>query len=437
MEGARGTQLVLTPEDGYTIVSAYREAEEILRRQDVFVAQGGRGEQAVEFVHDTLIDLDGEAHAVQRRLLTKAVSPGNISKYEVILDHAVDRHLGECTARQPDDGSAVTFDLVEFSRRIFWHFGARMVGIDDIDGQDRLDRLEALAVPALEGVTVLFSLKDHDEVVRVAREASAQFRNEFYLASRDRRLGMLERIAFGGLDESELPADMLSLLLRAHPDSAHDAAVMRQCLVVLGASVSSTVSLLCHGLAELEAWLKAHPEDTGRIQDHRFIARLMDETIRLHRTGSPYTTRRATAEVTLVATGRRIAQDAQVAVDLRQVSRDPVVFGADADRFNLDREVSDHRAKGYGLGFGAGPHICLAKRMIVSDHADQSGPRILDLVLARLLRAGVWLDPDDSAIREPHGADRFSYFPVAIRSNATPSSSPPRTVDEPGLRELS
>ena len=399
----------LTTDEGYVVVDAYHEIAEVLRRQKEFVAQGGRGADATEFVHDTLVDLDGAEHAAQRRLLTKVVSPSLLRGYERSLSEALEGYLAEYRAAGAGQ-DVVRFDLVELARRTFWHLGARMVGIDDVEEPDRLRRLQEVVIPAGEGVTVLFSRKDHGEVVGSARAAVEAFRREFYLPSRRRRHELLARPDRA----DELPTDMLTLLLRAHPEPEHDEAVMRQCLVVVGASVSSTVSITCHAMAEHTAWLKAHPEDLPHATSDAFLARVVNETIRLHRTGSPYLIRTATEDAELRTSGRVIRKGTAVALDLRRASRDRAIFGEDADVFDPYRAVHDRRARGYGLGFGSGPHVCLAKRMIVADEANAENSRLLDSILRTLLRAGVRRDPDSPPVAEPHGADRFASFPVVL-----------------------
>jgi cytochrome P450 len=406
------------PGSGYLVLTGYREVEEVLRRSQDFVAQGGRGELAREFVHETLIDLDGDAHAAQRRLLARVMSQVQICRYEQVVGDALERYLASYRSAGPRASDVIRFDLIELARHTFWHLGATMVGIDDVDSPDRLEQLEAVVVPAAGGVTVLFAHNDHESVVLRARDGVRSFREEFYLPSRQRRQDLLAQLGHGILDEHSLPTDMLTLLLRAHPGEQYDNAVMRQCLVVVGASVSSTVSITCHALAEFESWLAAHPEDDPRSLDEDFIAQIVNETIRLHRTGNPYLIRHATREAELRSSGRVIPAGTAVAMDLRLASRDKDVFGADADEFDPYRRLAAARVKGYGLGFGTGPHVCLAKRMIVNDEADPNSPRLLDIVLRKLLLSGVRTDRTSAPVAEPHGADRFTSFPVAILPEA-------------------
>jgi cytochrome P450 len=411
MSNKAAVNMVLTPDDGYEIVTGYREAEEILRRGNDFAAQGGRGAEAVEFVRDTLIDLDGDAHFELRRLLAHAVSPRNLTAYEATIRNIVGQYVSAQVAAVAAGASEST-DLIELLRRIFWHLGATMIGVDGVDDPERLSLLEQIVVPSLEGVTILFSLKDHGEVAEIARENVRRFRVEFYNASRDRRRALLDLAERGEISRSDVPDDVLTLLLES--GTYDDETILRQCVVMMGASTSSTVNVTCHALAELEAWLRLHPGDAARLADPAFIASVVNETIRVHRTGSPYLLRRAKRDVVLDTTGRRIPAGAEVALDLRLASQDTSVFGADAGEFDPNRVVGAHRAKGYGLGFGSGPHVCLAKRMIVNEGAASSAPRLIDIVVMSLLEAGVRVDPGLAPLREPHGADRFRHFPVRV-----------------------
>jgi cytochrome P450 len=410
-------QPLLTAQDGYTVITTYREAEEILRRPQEFRAKDGRGDEALEFIGGTVTDLDGEAHAAQRRILAKVMSQGHVEHYVEVLTSAAHRYLAMYTRLPYADGvGPVRFNLVDFARNVFWHLGACMTGLDGVTDTERIDRLAAVALPAIEGTTMLFSLKDHDLVARNARIAVQRFDIEFYSASSARRRDLLQRVARGELPESELPVDVLTQMLKAYPEKEHDDLIIRQCIAFLSASVGSTVNVICHALAELTSWLQRNGEDKPRLLDDEFLSSVVDETIRMHRTGNPYLVRTTVVDTKLGATGRSIPAGTRIALDLRRVSRDPAMFGPDADTFNPRRRVSAARLKGYGLGFGTGPHVCLAKRMVVRDSADSASPRIVDIVLKILIAAAVQPDPSAKPIREPHGGDRFQSFPVMINS---------------------
>jgi cytochrome P450 len=392
---------------GYLVLDRYLEVEEVLRRQDEFVAVGNRGELAQEFLRDTLIDLDGEAHYAQRRLLAKTMTDSRAVDYAELIRATLDAELAPYEALAAS-GRSARFDLVVVARHIFWRLGALMVGVDGVDVPERLERLEALVGPAGEGITVLFSQRDPDVVMSRARQAAADFRHEFYEPSRDRRRALLARAT-----ADELPTDMLTLMLQAHPDPAFDDQVYRQALQALSASVGNTVGVTCHGLVEIRTWLAEDEPDT-RAVSRTWLAGAVDETIRVHRTGNPYLIRRSLTDTELRSTGRTIPIGTAVAMNIRSTNRDPEMFGADPERFDPGRATTRARVKGYGLGFGTGPHVCLAKRLIVNDVANDERPRLVDTVLARLLQLGVTVDPESPVVPEAHGAERFESFPVRL-----------------------
>jgi cytochrome P450 len=398
---------------GYLVLTKYREVEEVLRRQKDFVSAGSRGEMAREFLDDTLVNLDGDAHFTQRRLLAKTMTDRCAAQYEQLVTDCVNEHLAGYAARIAD-GRAVQFDLVATARRIFWRLGSLMVGIDGVDDHERLERLEALVGPAGEGITVLFSYRDPEQVMTRARQAAAAFRREFYEPSRARRADLLKRVSQGELDRSALPTDMLSLMIEAHPGEEFDDQVYRQCLQALSASVGNTVGVTCHALAEVRAWLGRSASGVSQAVTPAFLAGVVDETVRLHRTGAPFLLRHSLVDTELASTGRPVPCGCAIAMNVREANRDPEIFGDDSAVFDPNRRPVGARVKGYGLGFGTGPHVCLAKRLIVSDEIDSRRPRVVDTVLGRLLEMGVAMTPDSAAVPEPHGAERFESFPVVM-----------------------
>jgi cytochrome P450 len=393
----------------WEIITSYREAEEILRRSSEFLAEGGRGVEAAEFVHDTLIDLDGRDHLMHRRLLTRVTASARIRHYQSeMLDTSVDDCLDACRQASADS-RPVALNLVDLARRVFWQLGAQIIGIDDVTEPEAVELLERTVLPFGEAAVVLFSLKDHDTVVRAARDAKEEFRRIFYEPSRNRRQNLLTESS----SETEVPDDVLSTMLRAYPNPSDDDFVLRQCMHILSATVSNTVATTSHTIAELERWLQLHPEDRPMATSEEFLSQVVAETIRMHRTGSPFLLRVTSTEIELTASGRRIAAGTTVALDLRIVSKDPEIFGDDAGIFNPKREISGARIKGYGLGFGSGPHVCLGKPMIVDD-SGRNGAGIVVRVVKRLLEAGLYIDPAHQAVREQHGGDRYTYFPVLL-----------------------
>jgi hypothetical protein len=302
-----------------------------------------------------------------------------------------------------------------------------MVGIDGVDTDADIDRLEACVVPAQKGIRVQFSLEDHGQIIANARRGVEKFRQTFFADSLRRRRDLLAEVAAGRLDEQHLPKDMLMLLLAAGHGTEQQ--VMRICISAIGGGIGNPIAVICHAMDEADRWTGHDLPALLRIGDDIW-ARLVNETIRLHRTGAPYLLRHVSEEARLEASGLELAGGTEVAMDMRRVNRDPQVFGPDAESFNPLRATTVPRVKPYALGFGTGPHVCIAKRMMVNDN-DTENPRTLGLVLRTLIRNGVRPDPTSAPVRDTHGNDRYSIFPVMVTQLGQPNGAGPALVGCP------
>jgi cytochrome P450 len=407
----------------FVIIEEYREIEEILRRDRDFSAHGSRGEEAIEFIHGTLLDLDGEAHLARRHLFAKIMSPPQVEAYCVRAAGHLESELAKLRGLAPTSPDSVSFDLVEVLRTVLWTLGSHIAGIDYEVVPDGLAQLQAL-LPRFGGaLSVIYSDSDHEELLSQSRAAVDEFRTVFFEPSKARRQasgnGAVHADKSSSHTTSSPSGDLLSRLLDTIGDQDDsDDAIMRECLVLLNGAASNTLNVVCHGLAELEPWLAERSDRAQLIADNEFLSNAAKETIRLHRTGAPYLLRRAVADVQLITSGRIIPRGAQVALDLRAAHRGQDIFGPTAGVFDPYRRLdTSARAKVYGLGFGTGPHVCVAKQLIINDAANS--PRLVGTILRVVFAAEVAQDPVKCAARAPNGEARFLTFPVIMPRIAT------------------
>jgi cytochrome P450 len=391
---------------------SYREVEEALRSRDLV---SGRFEhESLPFREKTVIELEGEEHLARRRLVSALFGKAALASYETeILDPAIRRCLAEAASRRSADGLVRT-NLVNLTRRMLLQIAAAFIGLDGVATPERTDRLLACAGVLQEAVDVKWATRDHKEVVTEGLEAKRIFIDEFLRASQQRRKQLLREYREGVADASALPSDLITvMLLHASPDWDDDLPV-RESILYLVAALTATSSAVSHTVLELTAWFEKHAEGRSSLQDTDFLRKAGNEAIRLH-ASVPYLVRRAVRN-TVLSNGRSIREGEEVALDLVSANLDPSVF-PDPLKFDPYRQLAPG-IRPYGLSFGAGPHVCIGRPMVltVSGRAEEGGEieRILVRVLNSLYTHGVRMDDAATPTVPPTAEDRFDDFPVVF-----------------------
>lgn len=392
-------------------LTEYREVEEILRRGRDFLAAGTVADSS-EFTHGTLVSIDGREHLARRRALMRMINPSRPWGAEgTLLDEVFADNVARLEATvEPVDG-LLHFDLVEFLRGIIWRFTANFVGIDGVDGHEQTTRFVALAVPLVSGITIQYMPEDQRaEALEKFRTARTTIREELFDPSLERRKALVA----AGTPEEELPGDLLTSLLKADPP-ASDELIFTEAIQLLAASVNNPVLQAALAIDELLRWLEQHPEDRARTGERAFLNAAVKETLRLHRATRPFLSRRAAADVTLESTGRVIHEGTLVAGYLMEADHDKSVFGEDADSFNPHRTLTDPKVAHFGLAFGAGPHVCIGRPMLLWEQGDETSQGAQTKILRFLLERGVRKDPDGRhPMENERGSHRFTRYDVTV-----------------------
>lgn len=387
----------------------YREVEEVLRRGRDFVLEGTKAESD-EFARGTLIAIDGREHLARRRALMKMIGPRQPWGPEgTLLDEVFADNLRRIEQTAPTRDGGYRFDLVDFAKRIIWRVAAAFVGIDGVDTDEQVARFVALAVPVVTGLSIEYVPEAHREgALRDAREARARIREELFEPSLRRRKDLLANGA------EDLPADLLTSMLQS--DVRHDDdMVFKEAIQLLAASVNNPVFQATWALDDLLPWLEAHPEDRARIGERDFLNKAVKETLRLHRASRPHLVRIAVADTTLESTGRVIPAGTWVSGYLMEADHDRTVFGPDADRYDPHRTPLDPRVAPFGVAFGAGPHVCIGRPLLLWEQGDESAQGIQTKLLRLLLANGVRRDPDGvQDLQEERGSHRYTRYDVVM-----------------------
>ncbi len=397
--GRRGAERV--------VLTSFADVDEAFRSRAFVQAGGGHGGSASVYGH-TLLSLSGEDHFERRRLESVLFRNRALATYEAdVLVPALRLGLARLAATRGSDG-VVRGDLLPLVRSALLRVSARLVGLDGMEDEARLDRLYRLVLKLTAGANVEYAVGDHEAIVREAAEAKAAFVAEFLGPARARREEQRARPTRGAA-----PGDLLSLLIQ-HEDYfrewGEETSTNEACLFLVASSGSPTNAAM-HVVRELLQWLDAHQEDRSHLGEPDFLRGAVTETLRLH-PGVPYQLRR-TAEDNVLPGGRAVPAGTLVALDVRSASRDTSVFGKDAHRFDPYRAVQ-YPAAPFGFTFGGGPHMCMGRGLTLGEPGRGAEAIGLLVLLAReLFAAGVELDPERPPRRRADSRrDEYEVFPV-------------------------
>jgi cytochrome P450 len=374
------------------VISSFAEAREVYRERDL---RQGLYDAGAVVMDGVLVNLHGDEHKQRRRIENRTFRRATFDHYEKdLFPGVVERTLA------PHAANGGT-DLVSFGHELMLSLAAVTAGVDrPVGDAEETTRLHQYVKYFIEGATLVHSNRDRQERSAIIAEQLQRWRADFLAGSIERRRSLLARVDQGTLDESELPRDILTALLRYGPElSLEDAVLTREIAFFLLAGAHTSATAFTRAIDHTLSWLEARPELAELARDDRlFVQRCVHETIRLN-PSSPTGMRRALRSITLPS-GRAIPEGALVIIDLERVNRDPSVFGPDAAEFNPHRATPEGVAP-FGLSFAAGMHVCIGQDLAggvvpprgATDALDGHLYGLVSIAVQRMFRAGVRRDP--------------------------------------------
>ncbi|MEA2661370.1 MAG: hypothetical protein QOH08_942 [Chloroflexota bacterium] len=399
------------PPGRMTKLTSFAEVDEVFKSKDFAQAGNGHGDSAVIYGH-SLISLSGDDHFERRKLESVLFRKESLLKYEGVLEASLDRALERAVADRSADG-VVRADLVKLLPSVVLRVSTTLIGLDDLEDRARLDTLQGLVRKIGDGAGALYSLTDHAENIREGREAREQFITEYFAPAWERRAALVAAHDRGELPESELPVDLVTLMIRNkdHFKKWDEVVYVTEAILYIVASSGNPTSRAMDAMANLQGWLEDHPEDWSQVEDPEFLRQALTESLRL-KMGVPFQVRRALRDTVLKSTGRRIAEGDFVALEHGLASRDPEVYGSDGAVYDLHRKPMS-----FGFAFGGGPHTCNGKGLSIGEpNARGDAPLgILVRIIGRLFAAGVKLDPAAAPRRRSDTIrNEWDTFPVLL-----------------------
>lgn len=367
-------------------------------------------------MRDALLTLHGHEHRERRRLENRLFRREVFRAFDTDLLPSI---IEETVAPIVATGRG---DLLPIGHRTTLNFTALVSGVDRPEGTtDETERLYAFVLKFSDGATLVHSTRDHDEVRAEVQQALEEFDEQFLTPSMARRRELLGRLAAGDIDESDLPMDVLTVLMRNQDDlDLPRDVVRREVAFFLQAGSHSSANAFTHAMDDLFAWFEERPEERDAVMaDRAHLLRCIHESLRLH-PASPVAWRVATEDVDL-RDGRHVPAGTKVVMDLMAANRDPDAFGEDAASFNPYRTPREG-VPAWGHTFGGGMHVCIGQELdggVTSE--DEHGQHAVDvfgmvaLMVESMLANGAQRDPErpprwDTGSERPH----FASYPVVF-----------------------
>ena len=397
-------------------VDSFAIAQQCYRNRDLRQSSYDEGDVVMA---DVVINLHGAEHRNRRRLENRLFRRDTFLHYEQdlfpkIFDETLAPHL-----------AAGRTELVRFSHQLMMNLAALTAGVDRPEGTpEETFRLYDYLMLFIEGATIAHHTGDKAAKSAEVHAALQAFDREFLTPGVERRRAILDHIAAGEAEESELPPDVLSVLVHNQDNlDLTPEIICREVAFYLLAGAHTSATAFTRTMHNIFSWLAEHPEAAERPrQDRLFCQRATHETIRLQ-PSSPVAVRRAEADFEL-ADGTVVRAGDKVVIDLPAVNRDPAVFGEDAGDFNPLRAVPE-MAHPWGLSFGMGMHACIGQDLAAGVvMGPDSGPDdhlfgVTPVAVQTMFDHGCVPDPDDppemdASTTRPY----FGRYPVIFTRSA-------------------
>lgn len=346
-------------------------------------------------MQDVLINLHGDAHRARRRLENRLFRRDTFEYYEHDLFPSIIEETLEPHRR------AGRAELVSLGHQLMMNLGALSAGLDRPEGTpEETFRLYEFMMTFIEGATIANYLGDKAELEGRVRAALVDFDEQFVRPSKERRLRLISAVERHELPESDLPRDVLTVLLRNVDQLAlPDDVILRETAFFLLSGAHTTATSFTRTMHRLLLHFRSNPEDRERARsDRRFLQQAVHEVLRLE-PPSPLRRRRAVA-ATIVGDDVAVEVGDIVDLDLVMANRDRDVFGEHAEEFDPDRTFAPD-VPPWGTSFGTGMHACIGQDMAAGTLHDPDAASAVQLfglvpvALQAVLAMGVRVDPEN------------------------------------------
>ncbi len=392
-------------------LSTWNEARDALRHRDL---RQGLYDEGNALMDGVIVNLHGADHLARRRLENRLFRRDTFLQWEQQLIPQLINDVFNQLA-DPTEG-----DMVQIARRTMMRLSSLVAGIDIGADLASFEKMSGLMAKLAAASTVVHATGDKTDIINEGNAALNTFLAEYFAASRHRREHLIVQATQGEMEWSDLPADVLTVLLTNQDNlDLPDNIIAREIAYFPWVGSHSTSAALVHALHHCFTWESEHNGTLSELAANAaLLQRFVHESLRLH-PASPEATRIATADVDLPC-GVHIPAGATVVINMVSANRDPEVFGSTADAFDPHRDTPP-QAPRWGLTFGTGFHACLGQELAggLGEEQQQETPlygAIVVMLQAVLQRGGIPHHIDqpelDVATRRPV----WKHYPVSFSS---------------------
>ena len=392
-------------------LSTWNEARDALRHRDL---RQGLYDEGNALMDGVIVNLHGADHLARRRLENRLFRRDTFLQWEQEL---IPQLINDVFSQLADPTEG---DMVQIARRTMMRLSSLVAGIDLGADLASFEKMSGLMAKLAAASTVVHATGNKNDIINEGNTALNTFLAEYFAASRQRREHLIQQATQGTLEWSDLPADVLTVLLTNQDNlDLPDNIIAREIAYFPWVGSHSTSAALVHALHHCFTWESEHHGTLSELATNAaLLQRFVHESLRLH-PASPEATRIATADVQLPC-GVHIPTGATVVINMVSANRDPEVFGLSAEAFDPDR-VTPTQAPRWGLTFGTGFHACLGQELAggLGEDQQQETPlygAIVVMLQAVLQRGGIphlKQQPElDVATRRPV----WKHYPVSFVS---------------------
>lgn len=389
-----------------TRLTSFAEVDEVFRSRDFAQGSHVEGHPSAFLFNGSIATVEGEEHFERRRLEAALFRKPALSRLEnEVLPAALERQF-DSVRRQRGPGGVARADLLKILRGGLIPLAAAMVGLDGLVTDQSIEELRVSLLKISEGSSIRWGVRPIEHSMSSAMAGKEAFVRDYFRAAWSRREALVADVDAGRRERSELSNDLITILIE-NPIAGWDEDVtVREVLLYFTGAANTPALVAPHVVYDVLEWLAGHPSEralaTGGDRAE-FLWQSLVESLRLH-LEVPAHFRRAMRRVTL-SSGRRVDAGEVIALDIVAASRDPDVFGPDADKFNPHR-ASPARGMAFGFAFGGGPHTCIGRELMVGPATGEvlqpgASRGVLGKLLVELFGRGIRLDPYDPPSLSP------------------------------------
>ena len=378
---------------------------------------GHNGQWFTQIVENSVIDLWGMAHFERRKRHAGVFNPGKLLEIETqAIRPGVIEPLIKLREEYRGSSEVPHADLVIMARRTAVRMAGLLLGIKGFESDEEVDEFDKVFRELERGGRSKY-VDEPAPVVDAALKARERLMEQYVHPVWQDREPIARKILAGKADPSELPRDIISvMLLNPEHYDQHRGSRKGELAVLMIASIGSSVNGVCGVVFDLLNWLDKRAEDRRKISDPEFLIRAQQESYRLHQTGDLFRT--ATYDATLPS-GLKVPKGTVVIIERTKANE--ALAAAGESEFAPD-EFDPYRTLGHGFSqqgfaFGIGAHTCSGRPLMMGDLSKRDTVNragFSSSMISALFAAGVERLPGKPAefYADMSRRETFKSFPV-------------------------